>query len=151
MHEDVDIANSADNNTPYTSAKYMDVVEFLEKASVSLFKWFEINLLKANVSKCRFLTSIDQKVSLNVDNFTITNNECEKHLGVKFDPKLIFDQHISDLCKRANGKVNALARITSYINLPKRRPLMNSFFKAQFNYCPLIWMCHSRGNNRNLS
>ena len=74
MHEDIDIANSADNNTPYTSAKYMDVVEFLEKASVSLFKWFEINLLKANVSKCRFLTSIDQKVSLNVDNFTITMN-----------------------------------------------------------------------------
>lgn len=128
MHEDVDIANSADNNTPYTSAKYMDVVEFLEKASVSLFKWFEINLLKANVSKCRFLTSIDQKVSLNVDNFTITNNECEKHLGVKFDPKLIFDQHISDLFKKAIRKVNALAQITPYMSQQKRRQFFFDFF-----------------------
>lgn len=128
MHEDIDIANSADNNTPYTSAKYMDVVEFLEKASVSLFKWFEINLLKANVSKCRFLTSIDQKVSLNVDNFTITNNECEKHLGVKFDPKLIFDQHISDLFKKAIRKVNALAQITPYMSQQKRRQFFFDFF-----------------------
>ena len=24
---------------------------------------------------------------------------------------------------------------------------MNSFFNAQFNYCPLIWMLHSRSNN----
>ena len=24
---------------------------------------------------------------------------------------------------------------------------MNSFFNAQFNYCPLIWMLHSRKNN----
>ena len=25
---------------------------------------------------------------------------------------------------------------------------MNSFFKTQFDYSPLIWMCHSRENNR---
>ena len=24
---------------------------------------------------------------------------------------------------------------------------MNSFFNAQFNYCPLVWMLHSRRNN----
>ena len=25
---------------------------------------------------------------------------------------------------------------------------MNAFFDAQFNYCPLIWMLHSRQNNK---
>ena len=30
------------------------------------------------------------------------------------------------------------------MELPKRRILMNAFFKAQFNYCPIIWMFHSR-------
>ena len=24
---------------------------------------------------------------------------------------------------------------------------MNAFFNSQFNYCPLIWKCHSRENN----
>ena len=37
------------------------------------------------------------------------------------------------------------------MNLSKRRSLMNSFFKTQLNYCPLIWMCHSRENNREIN
>ena len=28
---------------------------------------------------------------------------------------------------------------------------MNSFFRSEFNYCPLIWMCHSRTNNRKIN
>ena len=27
---------------------------------------------------------------------------------------------------------------------------MNSGFRSQFNYCPLIWMCRSRTNNRKI-
>ena len=81
----------------------------------------------------------------------IKNSECEKLLGVKFDSKHTLDQHILDLCQKANRKVNALVRNTHYMNLPKQRLLMNSFFKAQFNYCPLIWMCHSRGSNRKIN
>ena len=28
---------------------------------------------------------------------------------------------------------------------------MNAFFKSQFNYCPVIWMCHSRKNNNKIN
>ena len=28
---------------------------------------------------------------------------------------------------------------------------MNAFFKSQFNYCPLIWMCHNRDNNNKIN
>ena len=42
MHEDIDIANSPDGNTPYTFAKNIDdVIESLKQVSVSLFKSFE--------------------------------------------------------------------------------------------------------------
>ena len=40
--------------------------------------------------------------------------------------------------------MNALARLTPYIELGKRRILVNAFLNFQFNYCPVIWMCHSR-------
>ena len=50
MHGDIDIANFADDNMPYTSAKNTDVIESLQQASVSLFRWFELNLLKGNVN-----------------------------------------------------------------------------------------------------
>ena len=45
IHSDIDIANFADDNTPYLSAKNVeDVIESLERASVSLFRWFGNNI-----------------------------------------------------------------------------------------------------------
>ena len=33
------------------------------------------------------------------------------------------------------------------MGLVKKKLLMNSFFAAQFNNCPLVWMIHSRFNS----
>lgn len=33
----------------------------------------------------------------------------------------------------------------------KRRILMNAFFKAQFSYGPLMWMCQSHKNNKRIN
>ena len=55
---------------------------------------------------------------------------------------------MSDLCKKAGRKINALARVTPFMGLTKRKLLVNAFFTSQFSYCPLIWMYHSRRNNR---
>ena len=39
IHSNIDIANFADDNTPYLSAKIVeDVIESLQRASVSLFR-----------------------------------------------------------------------------------------------------------------
>ena len=32
-----------------------------------------------------------------------------------------------------------------------KKLLMDSFFNSQFNYCPLIWMCHSCTVNNNIN
>ena len=46
IHNYIDIASFADDNTSYLSAKNVeDVIEPLERDSVSLFRWFENNLL----------------------------------------------------------------------------------------------------------
>ena len=67
--------------------------------------------------------------------------------GINFLYKLKFAYQIDKICKKTLRKLNALARIASYIYIRKRRTLMNSFFKSQFNYCPLIWMCCNRSLN----
>ena len=28
---------------------------------------------------------------------------------------------------------------------------MNAFLNSQFSYCPLVWICHSRTNNRKIN
>ena len=37
------------------------------------------------------------------------------------------------------------------MELGKRRMLMNAFFSSQFNYCPVVWMCHSRALNKKIN
>ena len=52
---------------------------------------------------------------------------------------------------KAGRKISALARVTLFMGLSKRQLLMNGFFTSQLSYCPLIWMCHSRSNNRKVN
>ena len=65
---------------------------------------------------------------MNVDEFEIDQSDTEKLLGVKFDQKLTFDDHISGICKNAGRKMFALARVTPYMGTAKKRILMNAFF-----------------------
>ena len=43
----------------------------------------------------------------------------EKLLGITFDKKLNFIKRTEDLCKKANKKIHALARLSNYINAVK--------------------------------
>ena len=100
--------------------------------------------MKANPDKCHLLTSATASIAIKIKDNEILNSESEKLLGVTIDNKLNFNNHLQKILKKANQKVHVLARITPYMSIPKRKLLMNSFFISQFNYCPLVWMYHSR-------
>ena len=55
------------------------------------------------------------------------------------------------ICKKANAKLHALARIAKYLSSDKLRILMKTFIESQFNYCPLTWMFHSRQLNTKIN
>ena len=103
--------------------------------------------MKINADKCHLLVSTNNTVKIKIANFDITNSKSEKLLGVKFDHKRSFDELISELCKKASRKTHALSRVASYMNISKRRILMNAFFKSQFSNCFHVYLCHSRANN----
>ena len=101
--------------------------------------------MKANLAKCHMLLSSTESLNFQMSETVIHNSQSKKLLRVTFDNKLKFEKHINTICQKANKKLNALARITPYMELTKWRILMNVFFfDSQFNYCPLIWMFHSR-------
>ena len=65
---------------------------------------------------------------------TQQKSECEKLLGVKFDNNLTFEKYVTDICRKANTKTGALARIAPYMDLSKQHIVMNAFFQlAQFS------------------
>ena len=108
--------------------------------------------MKVNDNKCHLLlSSPDDSSIIQIENSTIKCSKVKKLLGIQIDYKLKFDVHAETICKKAHRKLSALSRITSYMELPKRRILMNAFFKAQFNYCPIIWMFHSHCLNNKIN
>ena len=41
--------------------------------------------------------------------------------------------------------------IANYMSLKKRRIAMKTFTESQLNYCPLVWMIHSRTINNKIN
>ena len=107
--------------------------------------------MKANLNKCHLLLSTTDAFNFEISETVIGHSNSKKLLGVTFDNKLKFEKHIITICQTANRKLNAFTRLTPYMELGKRRMLMNAFFNSQFNYCPVIWMCHSRALNNKIN
>ena len=126
-----DFASFADDNTPYVEANNIEeVIAVLENDSIQLFKWFSDNQMKANKDKSHLVISNNEKVSMKIDNIGLEKNSYEKLLGIIIDSKLNFREHLEGILKKPSRKVNVLSRITPYMNLTKRKLLMNLFFTS---------------------
>ena len=126
--KDIDIARYADDTTPFIVKYNIETfIASLEQVSEDLFNWFKNNRLKRNADKCHVLVSTNKSIGVKIGNYTIDNSECEKLLEVKIDVDLNFSDHISDLCKKASRKISALARVTPFMVLEKRKLIMNAF------------------------
>ena len=136
--KDIDTASYADDSTPFIVENNVDVIASFKQGSDALFNWFKNNRLKNNVDKYHGLVSTNKPVDIKIGDYTIDNSECESLLGVKIGVKLNFNDHISDLRKKAGRKIFALARATPFMGLSKTKLFMNAFFSSQFSYCPLI-------------
>ena len=131
--------NYADDTTPYVIGNNAEeVVSELKAITQKLFTWFAQNEMKANLNKCHLILSTTDAFNFEISETVIHNSNSKKLLGVIFDNKLKFEKHIITICLRANRKLNALARLTPYMELGKRRILMNAFLNSQFNYCPVF-------------
>ena len=64
------------------------------------------------------------------NNSKITSSNEEKLLGIFQDSKLNFESHIISLCRKANQKINALARLKNYLTLDQKNLLLNSVITA---------------------
>ena len=147
---DTKIANYADDNTAYASGNNIEeLLNIVENDISKLFRWFQLNEMKSNEDKCHLLVSNREDVSIQIGNEIIEGNSSVKLLGVTIDNNLNFNEHVTKICNKASQKLHALARVSKFIETDKLKIIMKTFFESQFNYCPLIWMFHSRTlNNR---
>ena len=61
----------------------------------------------------------------------------------QIDDKLNFNLYITNSCRSDANQLNALFRLKRFLGFKEKRILINSYFMAKFNYCPLVWMFSS--------
>ena len=157
--ESTNIANFADDNTIHTVENdVMELLKTLENETINVLEWFRKNEMKPNQGKCHLIVAdINHKhYSSNsyiyLENAFLESEEFVNLLGLKIDKKLDFNEHITGLLKKGNQKLHALMRISKYItDKDKLKLIMRTFIESQFNFCPLVWMCHSRDLNNKIN
>ena len=83
---------------------------------------------------------------VNVGGHSIHPNNTLKMLGVTLDDKLNFKTHVRNVCQKASRQINALKRISKFLNEQCRMHAYKSFVFANFNYCPVVWMFCGKTN-----
>jgi hypothetical protein len=128
----------ADNNTPR-------LIKTLESAAVTATNWFKRNAMTANPDKFQAMLirpgrcDPREPVELNFLDSTITSSDHVNILGITIDERLNFNFHVTNLCRKAGQQLNALKRLSPFLDLTSRMTVFKSFILCNFNYCPLIW------------
>ena len=84
--------------------------------------------MKVNTDKSHLLLSGNTKLASNIDNKTAESEMKQEPLGITIDSKLSFEEHVNNICKKASQKLNALARISSYMDIQKQRASMKIIY-----------------------
>ena len=153
------LANYADDTSTYISDEAIfPLLHALKSETEVVLEWFRVNEMKSNSDKCHLIVAENEHRPSYISNSCIyldgerefLQSEKEvKLLGVWIDNKLTFEEHIKVLLRKGNQKLHALMRVSKYMSTEKLRLLMKTFIESHFNYCPLLWMFHSRKlNNR---
>ena len=124
-----------------------NVIKVLEEIGESLVNWFPNNEMKLNTDKFHLLGNSQEPKTLKIGDLHTNNSKWK----TAFDCKFKFNKHIENIGQKASQKKNALARPAPYMETTKKHFVMNTLFKSQFNYCPLVWMCCNRSLNTKIN
>ena len=157
--DDTHIANFADDNTVHTvEDDIIKLLKTLETETIKVLEWFRMNKMKPNQGKCHLLVAdikhkfYSSNSYIYLENAFLESENSAKLLGVIIDQNLDFNEHITGLLKKGNQKLHALMRISKYItDKNKLKLIMKTFIESMFNYCPLVWMFHSRAQNNKIN
>ena len=110
-----------------------------------LFRWCNYNQVKGK-HYLILSTGKSNQIQLGINWFRAAS---EEFLGVKFDHKLTFYQHVKSLRKKVNTKckIKCISQGCFTYKISEKEFINEFLFIEQFNFCPIVWMIHNHFNN----
>ena len=132
----------ADDTTEYASDVSPMVLEYTINEDLKIVSsWFESNYLKVNDTKTQAMVigPSEYKYNFKLNDSEIKLTETLRILGVTFDRKLKFKDHIAEQTKKACAKASALRRLRRFIPQNVMIRLYRAYVLPQLEYCsPLL-------------
>ena len=79
-----------------------------------------------------------RNIPLTLDNQAIKSFPSADLLGINLDDKLIFNLHVTNICRSAANQLNVLIKLKSYLSFHAKRSLISSYIIANFDQCCLV-------------
>lgn len=115
--------------------------------------WCLANKLDLNIDKCKVI-SFTRKMSYRIHPYKISENILLRvnsitDLGIIFDQKLTFIEHINNLCSDASKSLGFIIRnCREFTDLNSIKILYFSYVRSKLEYCAIIWnplySCHKQ-------
>lgn len=131
----------ADDSKVYRVISNPEDCSSLQEDLDSLQQWSEQWLLRFNVEKCKcmHLGKANPHHEYEMDNKVLEDCVQEKDLGVLFDNKLNFNEHIALKVKKANQAVGMIRNTFTCMDMDIFLPLYKSFVRPHLEYASVIW------------
>lgn len=117
--------------------------EFLQKNLDRINIWCQLNQLSLNVEKCNIVqyTRNIEKITFNysIANCDVLNLDTIKDLGVIFDSKLAFVDHINAMVSKSFQMYGFIYRNSRDFSLELLKLLFFSLVRSRLEYAALIW------------
>ena len=148
------IYNYAYGNTVAYIHKDLNILKLvLENESLNLISWFENKFMKANPEKFQAIC-VEKKCHDTIKSFRIGDTDIPFEdnvtlFGIILDFMLKFDDHVTDICKKASKQLAVLKRLGRFLTIQGKLVIYNSFIASNFSYCHLAWhFCSVTSTNK---
>lgn len=134
----------ADDLKIYREVKDISDCLLLQNDVDSVSKWCDFNKLHLNISKCKVATFSLKSNPVHFD-YSVSSQVIERctiirDLGVYFDQKFSFSEHIRVTSKSAVRSLGFLLRnCNSFKNIMALKTLYVALVRSKLDYCNLIW------------
>jgi hypothetical protein len=120
-------------------------VTTLEKCIAEVREWLLLNYLSLNATKTEVILlgrkrHIESTTfnGLNIDGKTIMPSQYVRDLGVLFDSCLMFDRHITKVCRTAFCNLHLINRLSRSLDLTMRIAAINALVLSHIEFCATL-------------
>lgn len=143
----------ADDTSLLFQSRNIGVLSFVANATLKqLAEWSKVNALKLNTAKTKAVIfappqkQFSENILLQVGSEVIELVPNVKTLGVIFNEKLMWNEHVELIASRLAKACGVLCRLRETIASKVKLILYNALFSSHLMYCHLVWGTTSKHN-----